>query len=113
LLGLQNEDKTTAYSSLLSDEAAVYEVSIEDVNPKDWEQYLQQKGSLIYEFRMGCFGEKNSFSKSPCGYDYEAFKLHKCSAACGCFPIIGKNFYQFLFSVKLTRQTSKTRFDCL
>jgi hypothetical protein len=63
-LGLQNEDKTTAYSSLLSDEAAVYEVSIEDVNPKDWEQYLQQKGSLIYEFRMGCFGEKNSFSKS-------------------------------------------------
>jgi hypothetical protein len=47
LLGLQNEDKTTAYSSLLSDEAAVYEVSIEDVNPKDWEQYLQQKGTNL------------------------------------------------------------------
>jgi hypothetical protein len=40
----QNDDKTTAYSSLLSDDAAVYEVIIEDVKPREWEQYLIHKG---------------------------------------------------------------------
>ncbi len=41
---IKNEDKTTAYSSLLSDDAAVYEVIVEDVKPKDWDKYLQHKG---------------------------------------------------------------------
>ena len=40
----QNDDKTTAYSSLVSDEMAVYEVSMEDVKPKEWQQYLEHKG---------------------------------------------------------------------
>jgi len=43
----QNDDKTTAYSSLLSDEAAVYEVIIEDVKPREWENYLKHKGDCV------------------------------------------------------------------
>lgn len=40
----QNEDKTLGFSTLLSDDAAVYELQVEDIRPSDWDKYLEHKG---------------------------------------------------------------------